>query len=245
MKFFEDCTLSVRMKTLKGDLGRYRRRLYELLGSDRYLHPAARQMDRELERYLSHLNGFFIEAGANDGFTQSNTYYFEKVLHWKGILIEPVPELYRECVKERPNSIIFNCALVPFDYDRPQVTMLYSNLMSLVKGARKSAMADLEHVVSGVQVQKDAEIYELNVPARTLTSILDEVGVKEIDLLSLDVEGYELSVLQGLDFEKYRPQYMLIEANFRDGIEAYISRYYDIADEFSDLDILYRCKYEE
>ena len=83
------------MKAMKDDLKRYRRRLYEVLGSDRYSRPAQRQMDRCLEQYLPYKNGFFIEVGANDGFAQSNTYYFERFLKWRGILIEPIPELYR------------------------------------------------------------------------------------------------------------------------------------------------------
>ena len=43
-----------------------------------------------LLKYLNYENGFFIEAGANDGVVQSNTFYFEKELNWTGLLIEPI-----------------------------------------------------------------------------------------------------------------------------------------------------------
>ena len=120
--------------------------------------------------------------------------------------------------------------------------MLYSNLMSVVRGARKSDLMDIEHVRRGVEVQKEVrDTYEITVPARTLTSILDEVGVQEIDLLSLDVEGYELRALQGLDLNRYRPRYMLIETDFRDEIEEYLSdRDYEAIDTLSHHDVLYR-----
>ncbi|MFB0534674.1 MAG: FkbM family methyltransferase [Anaerolineae bacterium] len=228
------------MKTARYNLKRYRRRLYEFFGSDHYSHPALNQIDRKLEKYMPYKNGFFIEAGASDGFAQSNTYYFERFLNWRGILVEPIPELYEKCVKERPNSILFNCALVSADYDDQSVTMMYSNLMSLVKGAQKSDTADLEHVRCGMKIQRSVEkIYEVVVPARTLTSILDEVSVKEIDFFSLDVEGYELNVLKGLDLDRYRPKYMLIEARFRDEIEDYLAEYYQVIDELSKHDVIY------
>ena len=48
--------------------------------------------------------------------------------------------------------------------------------------------------------------------ARTLTDILDEYNISQpIDLLSIDVEGYELNVLNGLDLNKYSPSFLLIE----------------------------------
>ena len=228
---------------IKSELARSRRYVCEFLGSDRYSRPSLNQIDLKLERYLSYKGGFFIEAGANDGFAQSNTYYFEKLRGWTGILIEPIPALYKKCVKERSNSIVFNCALVPRDYEGQSVTMLYSNLMSLVRGARKSDAMDFKHAKRGVEIQRDIDTYEITVPARTLTSILDEVGVQEIDLLSLDVEGYELNVLRGLDMNRYRPKYMLVETNFRDEIEEYLSIFgYEAIDTLSPHDVLYKRK---
>jgi FkbM family methyltransferase len=229
--------------TLKQKLIEYRRHLYELFGSGRYSRPALNDLDRKLEEYLPYRDGFFIEAGANDGFAQSNTYYFEKIRGWTGILVEPIPFLYEKCVKKRPNSTVFNCALVSKDYEGQSVKMLYSNLMSLVRGARKSEALDLEHAKRGLKQRSVKEVTEITVPARTLTSILDEVGVQEIDLFSLDVEGYELNVLRGLDLEKYRPKYMLIETDFREEIEEYLSvRGYEAVDMLSHHDVLYRGK---
>ena len=229
---------------LKKKLVNLRRKLYETVGSDRYSHPSLYEMDKKLEQYLPYNNGVFIEAGANDGFSQSNTYYFERFRGWSGVLIEGVPELYQKCVRERPRSRVFNCALVADDYTEPCVTMKYANLMSLVKGALKSESADEAHIKEGQKVQTDINIvpYEIQVPARTLTSILDECQVEEIDLFSLDVEGFELNVLKGLDFNKYRPKYLLIEARFRQEVEDYITDFYVQVDRLSVHDFLYRAK---
>ena len=96
------------------------------------------ELDLKLKPYLNFREGFFIEAGANDGVSQSNTLYFERYRSWKGLLIEPIPELAAQCRKNRPGCLVENCALVPFGFSEPQMAMSYCNLMSLVKGAMKS-----------------------------------------------------------------------------------------------------------
>ena len=205
---------------------------------------ALNQLDWKLKNYLNFRNGFFIEAGANDGISQSNTLYFEKYLNWTGILIEPLPELAAKCQINRPNCITENCALVSFEFEKDFVEMRYCNLMSLIKGSLGSKDAEQSHIQRGSEIQ-GLSTYDISVPARTLTSILDQYVINQIDLLSLDVEGYELNVLKGLDFEKYRPTYMLIESlkkNFKDEIDILLQIYYEPIENLSDLDVLYKCK---
>ncbi|HEY9874749.1 MAG TPA: FkbM family methyltransferase [Candidatus Obscuribacterales bacterium] len=219
---------------------RYRRRLFEFLNNDRYSRPAL-DIEQQLEQYLPS-QGFFIEVGGNDGFSQSNTYYLESIKGWRGILIEPIPELYRECVQERPNSKVYNCALVSANYSEAFVTMKYGDLMSLVDDAFDSREAQAKHLATASNYYK-IKPYEVQVPARTLTSILDELNVKQIDLFSLDVEGYELNVLQGLDFDKYQPHYILIECldqKAKQTIEAYLSNFYTCIAKLSSRDYLYQ-----
>lgn len=233
------------MYMLKKRLTKIIRKSFEIIGSDRYSRPSLYEIDKKLEKYLDYRNGFFIEAGANDGYTQSNTYYFEKLRGWQGILIEGIPELYQQCVKERPNSKVFNCALVANDYPEAYVEMRYANLMSIVRGALKSDRGDDKHIQKAIEAHKGVQIkpYNIKVPARTLNSILDECQVSEIDLFSLDVEGFELNVLKGLDLNKYRPKYLLIESRFKTEIEDYLSKWYKEIDQLSRHDFLY--KYQE
>ncbi len=68
-------------------------------------------------KYLNFKNGFYIECGANDGVNQSNTWYFEKSLNWRGILIEPNKQIFQELKKNRSSKNIFeNVALVSEDF---------------------------------------------------------------------------------------------------------------------------------
>ncbi len=199
------------------------------------------ELDIKLDQYINLSNGFFIEAGANNGIDQSNTLYFEKYRNWRGLLIEPVPELAAKCKANKPRCIIENAVLVPFDYPDSHIEMRYCNLMSQVKGAMKSEDKELQHIEQGCEIQK-IKTYDIQVPARTLSSILEEHHIKSIDLLSLDVEGFELSVFKGLDLDKHKPRFILVEARYREEIENHLQQDYYALAELSHHDVLYRCR---
>ena len=76
-------------------------------------------MITELKKTLKYKKGFFIEAGAFDGISYSNTFYLAKKLNWTGILIEPIFEKYLSCIKNRKDSIVINSLLTSFkNYDK-------------------------------------------------------------------------------------------------------------------------------
>lgn len=203
--------------------------------------PALNGLDRKLEQYLNFPNGFFIEAGANDGYEQSNTYYLERRLGWNGLLVEGIPERAAACERQRPNSVVMNCALVSNTFVGSSITMHFADLMSIVDGARNDADLDNAHVELGLKVQRLDQSYNVDVPARTLGSILDELGAPSVDFLSLDVEGYELSVLEGLRIDSHRPRYLLIEERSHEDIGAYMQSHgYIMVEQLTHHDYLYR-----
>jgi FkbM family methyltransferase len=225
----------------RSDAGRLRRRAFERIGSARYSRPALHGLDAKLEGHLPFERGFFVEAGANDGYLQSNTYYLERFKGWTGVLVEPIPELYVRCVRERPRSRVYNCALVPDGFSDPTVTMRYSGLMSIVPGARGSHQADAQHIEAGTMRGWD-RLYEVEVPARTLTSVLDDAGASKIDLLVLDVEGYEPQVLAGLDLSRHAPRFLLVEvldSSNTAPIEDVLGERYELVEQPSPTDVLY------
>lgn len=179
-----------------------RARLAERFGSSRYSTPAQHGMDLQLAEILPP-GGTFVEAGGNDGFRQSNTYYLERFHGWSGVLVEPVPHL-AEVARRRRSAAVFNCALVARDYEGDSVTIRYGDLMSGIDVGLEEASWGWEPA------------YDIDVPARTLDSVLDEAGVEKVDLVSLDVEGYEVPVLRGFDIERFKPGALLLEVRDRD-----------------------------
>lgn len=222
---------------------RNRRRKAEAQGSDRLSRPALHEMDRKLDALIDRDGGFFVEAGGHDGYTQSNTYWLSRFRGWSGILVEPMAFQYRRCAGERPESTVINAALVPPDHDGPTITMQFGDLMSTVDGSRGDAGEDAEWVAAGLAMGW-MDPYAADVPARTLSSILDEVDPPEIDLLSLDVEGFEVSALRGLDLDRHAPRWLLVEvhdiATGKPPLDALLGAHYVTHELLSPVDVLYR-----
>lgn len=198
------------------------------------------RLDRRVARHLPKKPGFFVELGANDGVSASNTLYFEKHRGWRGILVEPIPELYRECVKNRPRAAVFNCACVDGrDSSICSTEMTYCNLMSVVNDAFRDEDERNKWLEWGERAQPGIKSHSIVVPARTLASVLEECGNPEVDFLSLDVEGYEVQVLQGLQLEKHRPRWILAETRLT-SIEKLLSELsgYEVIEHFDGTDAL-------
>jgi FkbM family methyltransferase len=227
---------------------RLRRRIFSQFPNNKtiavilnYRYFGLNQIDRKLRRFLLNRNGFFIELGANDGLKQSNTKYFELFRGWSGILIEPDPKNYNLLRHNRSeNSLSFNAACVSFDFTEPEIAMVYSDLMTSTLEGRNDIPNTRAHAKLGEGFWGGVS-YEFLATARTLNSILKEAHApSNIQLLSLDVEGAELEVLLGLNFNEYSFDYLLIESRdvFTLEEKLRLDGYY-LVDKFSEHDFLF------
>jgi len=163
------------------------------------------------------LSGYFIEVGAFDGVTLSNTFFLEQ-MGWNGLLIEPIAQLAQNAASARPRSRVINTA----------VSKRGSS------GTARFTVAQNVPVLSFLNAEPDhvercrregATLVEVDVPVTTLDAILaderrdspadqgpwtEEEGWR-IDLVSIDTEGCELDVLDGFDLEQFKPKVLLIE----------------------------------
>ena len=157
--------------------------------------------------------GFFIEIGAFDGIYLSNTYSFEE-FGWDGVCIEPSPTVYKECLKNR-KTVCFNVALGSQEQEGKEI---------ILKEDSTGLFSSCNDVIETEDFIKDCykkynityeNLKSTKVLIRSLNSLLVEHNLidKEIDFISIDVEGFELDVLNGIDFSIIRPKVLIIEAN--------------------------------
>ena len=152
------------------------------------------------------------------------------------MLVEPIPQLYEECRGLRRGSVVVNCALVAPDFEEESVTMTYSDLRSLIK--------DSEPLMQQCAQSEAVDGYEVrSVPARTLEEVLQEAGIDQLDFVSLDLEGLEAPALRGLDLDRRRPLFMLVETaagGGRAAVEEVLGERYEALENLTPDDVLYR-----
>jgi FkbM family methyltransferase len=161
----------------------------------RAIFPQADESDLKL-RFLGDGPGYFVEVGANDPVTGSQTWDLEQ-RGWSGVLVEPQPPLAAQ-LRERRNAKVFAAACSsPNNSGRTMTLYLAGGASSFDK--RLNSPSIRPHGT-------------INVPTRTLDEMLVEAGApSDIDFVSIDVEGHELDVLDGFDLARWRPKLLMIE----------------------------------
>ncbi|MFL9828602.1 FkbM family methyltransferase, partial [Rhodoplanes sp. SY1] len=144
--------------------------------------------------------GYFVEVGAHHGEYLSNTLMLERDHGWRGLLIEPDPTNYAT-LATRAGTLVKKAA-----WSR-------SGEMLRFKSVADSALSVVASVSPGDGHNRDSA-REIVVETQTLDDILSAAGAPNIiDYISIDVEGAEVQVLDGLSLDRWNVQAMSIEHN--------------------------------
>jgi FkbM family methyltransferase len=185
--------------------------------------------------FANRCDGVFIDVGAYDGITFSNTLLFER-RGWSGICIEPVPLVF-EKLRAARSVLCLNCAVSDSDGVAPFIDVDMPNFGKMYSGLKADYDPRHAHLV---QTHATAS-RTIEVPAHRLDGILDEHKIRKVDYLSLDTEGSELKILKSTDLAVYDISVISVENNYNDGrIHGYLARYgYRLVHTFAGFDELY------
>jgi FkbM family methyltransferase len=128
--------------------------------------------------------GVFLDIGGCYPIWLSNTYFFEKEKGWDGLVIEPDPTYFEANTKVR------KCLLEEVAIHPNEGEMSFKPMSNLTE---------------------EDEEGSIKVKCARLDKLLDKHNIKEIDLISIDIEGYEEEAWATFDYKKYNPKVMIIE----------------------------------
>lgn len=157
------------------------------------------------DRFAGKRDGFYVEVGALDGEFLSNSFYFEKALGWRGVLVEPNPVQAELCRRNRPGSIVANFAAVA--PGGPATVTL-----QVAEGNEGYSTLSANRNYSRLLAERNIVTTGMSVKASTLDEILHDAQPAAIDFVTIDVEGHERDVLRGFDVARWAPAVVLVES---------------------------------
>jgi FkbM family methyltransferase len=153
--------------------------------------------------------GFYVEFGATDGLSLSNSFMLETSLSWNGILAEPGRQ-WHSALHSNRKAVILHSAV--YSKSSLELEFLEDGELSTLRAYKGS-----DH-----HVRSDKVTYQ--VPTISLLDLLESnEAPAHVDFLSIDTEGSELEILKHMDFSKFSFGFIAVEHNFsetRQGIHS-------------------------
>jgi len=151
-------------------------------------------------------NGFFVEVGAYDGISFSNTSCLA-ARGWSGMLVEPIPrfaQACRELYKSNNRIEVVESAVGDKDGD---IDITIAGSLTTTSGTLLEAYQGIEWAKQSVENASSIRVHQT-----TLDTLLERrVGPRPIDLVVIDVEGAEAAVLRGFSLARWKPRMLIIE----------------------------------
>lgn len=178
---------------IKMFLKKYRGKYYAQHAEDLIMHTL-------LNKMLKKDNVFYLDIGAGDAKFLSNTWLFYKNGS-NGICYEANENTYRKFKKTRERDIVYN-SLVSENEEDMKFYEFDAHVLSTSDEESFKYLVENGFKVKNEKVMKSIPINEV---------VKNAFKVKEVDLLSIDIEGKEFELIQRIDLGKYRPKVLCIE----------------------------------
>ncbi len=173
------------------------------------------QQDKLLNKILKgKRNGVFVDIGAHDGETFSNSLFFEKELGWKGICVEPIPEVFEKLDAARNCIKINGC--ISDKSDQEQFLRVRGEVVDTEMLSGLLSDYDQRHLD---RIDRELKEYGgdkevISVQCYNINDLLRENGFTAVDFFTIDTEGNELKILKTIDFEAFDIDLLIVENNY-------------------------------
>lgn len=177
-----------------------------------------RYFGKKMGHYSKKLNRpfRFLYIGANDGVMSDTIMKYAQIYSWQGILVEPVPyimETLKRNFAHLPNQIYEQVAIAEADGEKELYTFRktdYQPVFAQLLHSFDKENLQKAHISWGIDIKKD--IIAIKVPTLTAKSLLDKHSVTELDLLVIDTEGYDFTILKSINFDEIKPKFIKFES---------------------------------
>ncbi len=154
-------------------------------------------------------NGVFVDIGAYDGITFSNSYFFEKYRGFNGFCVEPNPNVYKLLQKYRSSKNFNVCVGNTSGKVKFLCVEGYGEMLSCIYD--ESNVEHLARVDENIKIHGgDKKIEEIDL--MTFHQIIPE-NLQKIDFFTIDTEGFEFEILKMIDFDRYNISALAVEVN--------------------------------
>lgn len=166
-------------------------------------------------------NGFFVDIGAHDGISLSNSYFFEVNRAFDGLCIEPNPKVFELLKKNRKCDVLNTCIADTVGTVKFLAVEGYSEMLSgIIDHYHPTHLQRIDNYIR----EHGGARQEIEVNCMPLQNI-PLLRNKAIAFMSIDTEGNELSILKSIDFSKLNVTCFTIENNYGDSnIEEIMNR---------------------
>ena len=152
--------------------------------------------------------GYFVEFGATDGITLSNTFLLETKFNWNGILAEPAKIWHDDLTRNRKAIVDNNCV-----WKRSGEVISFREVVDFGHNGELSTIDEFSGSDNHAGLRKKGKKYDVS--TISLMDLLKKHGApKRINYLSIDTEGSEFDILEGFDFNYFEFDVITCEHNY-------------------------------
>lgn len=179
-------------------------KFYSQCSQDRYVY----------ENYFYKMKkGTFVDIGAHNGITFSNSYFFERNQRWKGICVEPNPKVFASLIDNRTCTVVNGCVT---DWSGPGQFLLINGPVEMLSGLVNRF--DPRHItrIQESIAEQGGSMEIIDVQCYLLNDLLTANNIDHVNFLSIDTEGGEYEIVTSIDYDRFQIDVISLEDNYDD-----------------------------